>query len=163
MIPNQLLRAVAVATKGELVAPRKLLKYLLSEEEPANFGLLSARQREILGYVVEVLSNAEIARRLFLSESTIKQHLRAAYKLLEVNNRSEAANLISRSAGDSPTAAERHWRGRRDVFRFTGPRARKAPGSPSRRLARRPCRSYLCQLLGPFRDVPCRRRTGALW
>jgi DNA-binding NarL/FixJ family response regulator len=67
MMPNQLLRAVVVATKGELVAPRELLKYLLSEEEPVNLGLLSVRQRVILGYVVEGLSNAEIARRLFLT------------------------------------------------------------------------------------------------
>jgi DNA-binding NarL/FixJ family response regulator len=101
MMPNQLLRAVAVATKGELVAPRELHKYVLSEEEPANLGHLSARQREILGYVVEGLSNAEIARRLFLTESTIKQHLRAAYKLLGVNNRTEAANLFRRSAEKS--------------------------------------------------------------
>ena len=69
----------------------------MSEEEPANLGLLSARQREILGYVVEGLSNAEIARRLFLSESTIKQHLRTAYKLLGVSNRTEAANLFRRA------------------------------------------------------------------
>jgi DNA-binding NarL/FixJ family response regulator len=93
MTPNQLARAVAVALKGELVAPRELLRYLLAEET-ANLGVLSARQREILELVVEGLSNAEIARRLFLSESTIKQHLRAAYKLLGVNNRTEAANLI---------------------------------------------------------------------
>jgi DNA-binding NarL/FixJ family response regulator len=101
MTPNQLLRAVAVATKGELVAPRELLKYLLTEEEPANLAALSARQREILGYVVEGLSNAEIGQRLFLSESTVKQHLRAAYKLLGVHNRTEAANLFRRSAKNS--------------------------------------------------------------
>jgi hypothetical protein len=52
--------------------------------------------REILGFVVEGLSNAEIGRRLYLSESTIKQHLRAAYKLLGVSNRTEAANLFRR-------------------------------------------------------------------
>jgi DNA-binding NarL/FixJ family response regulator len=98
MTLNQLLRAVAVATKGELVAPRELLGYLLNEEEPANLAALSARQREIIRYVVEGLSNAEIGQRLFLSESTIKQHLRAAYKLLGVNNRTEAANLFRRSA-----------------------------------------------------------------
>ena len=46
--------------------------------------------------VVEGLSNAEIGRRLYLSESTIKQHLRAAYKLLGVSNRTEAANLFCR-------------------------------------------------------------------
>ena len=57
---------------------------------------LSARQREILGYVVEGLSNAEIGRRLYLSESTIKQHQRSDYKLLGVSNRTEAANLFRR-------------------------------------------------------------------
>jgi DNA-binding NarL/FixJ family response regulator len=57
---------------------------------------LSVRQREILGYVVEGLSNAEIGRRLYLSESTIKQHLRAVYKLLGVSNSTEAANLLRR-------------------------------------------------------------------
>ncbi len=72
MTPDQLVRAVAVAAKGELVAPRELLQYVLAEEEPANLAALSARQREILGYVVEGLSNAEIGRRLYLSESTIK-------------------------------------------------------------------------------------------
>ena len=96
MMPDQLLRALAVVARGELVAPRELLRYLLNEDVPANLGALSARQREILGYVVEGLSNAEIGRRLYLSESTIKQHLRAAYKLRGVSNRTEAANLVRR-------------------------------------------------------------------
>ena len=96
MMPDQLVRALAVAAKGELVAPRELLRYMLNEDVPANLGALSARQREILGYVVEGLSNAEIGRRLYLSESTIKQHLRAAYKLLGVSNRTEAANFVRR-------------------------------------------------------------------
>jgi DNA-binding NarL/FixJ family response regulator len=96
MTPAQLVRAVAMAAKGELVAPRELLRYVLTKEGPANLGALSARQREILDHVVEGLSNAEIGRRLYLSESTIKQHLRAAYKLLGVSNRTEAANLFRR-------------------------------------------------------------------
>src|SRR5215216_6543948 len=53
MMPDQLLRALAVAAKGELVAPRELLRYMLSKEGPANLDILSARQREILGHVVE--------------------------------------------------------------------------------------------------------------
>jgi DNA-binding NarL/FixJ family response regulator len=97
MTPDQLLRAVAVATKGELVAPRELLGYLLDQDEPASLDALSARQMEILGYVAEGLSNAEIARRLFLSESTIKQHLRAAYRLIGASNRTEAAKLFRRN------------------------------------------------------------------
>ena len=96
MTPDQLVRAVAVATKGELVAPRELLAYVLTEDEPADLAALSVRQREILGYVVEGLSNAQIGKRLFLSESTIKQHLRSAYKMLGVKNRTEAANLFRR-------------------------------------------------------------------
>jgi DNA-binding NarL/FixJ family response regulator len=96
MTPAQLVRAVAVATRGELVAPRELLRYVLGKEGHADLDVLSARQREILGHVVEGLSNAEIGRRIYLSESTIKQHLRAAYKLLGVSNRTEAAKVFRR-------------------------------------------------------------------
>jgi DNA-binding NarL/FixJ family response regulator len=96
MMPDQLVRALAVAIRGELVAPRELLRYVLTNDQSGDLAALSARQREILGYVVEGLSNAEIGRRLYLSESTIKQHLRAAYKLLGVSNRTEAANLFRR-------------------------------------------------------------------
>ena len=96
MMPDQLVRALTVAAKGELVAPRELLRYVLTKDHSGDLAALSVRQREILGYVVEGLSNAEIGRRLYLSESTIKQHLRAAYKLLGVSNRTEAANLFRR-------------------------------------------------------------------
>ena len=56
----------------------------LSQNENPKIGELSARGREILEMVVDGLSNAQIAGRLYLSESTIKQHLRAAYKVLGV-------------------------------------------------------------------------------
>jgi DNA-binding NarL/FixJ family response regulator len=94
MDPSQVLRAVEVVQKGELAAPRQLLRYLLSQNENPKIGELSARQREILKLVIEGLSNAEIAGRLYLSESTIKQHLRAAYKVLGVHNRTEAAKTM---------------------------------------------------------------------
>jgi DNA-binding NarL/FixJ family response regulator len=94
MMPDQLMRALAVAAKGELVAPRELLGYVLTKDQSGDLAALSARQREILGYVVEGLSNAEIGRRLYLSESTIKQHLRAAFRLLGVSNRTEAAKRM---------------------------------------------------------------------
>jgi DNA-binding NarL/FixJ family response regulator len=98
MHPAQVLRAVEVVQKGELVAPRQLLRYLLSQNENPKTGGLSVRQREILDLVVEGLSNAEIARRLYLSESTIKQHLRAAYRVLGVRNRTEAAKAMRHHA-----------------------------------------------------------------
>ena len=98
MHPAQVLRAVEVVQKGELVAPRQLLRYLLSQKENPKIGGLSARGLEILDLVVEGLSNAQIARRLYLSESTIKQHLRAAYRVLGVRNRTEAAKAMRHHA-----------------------------------------------------------------
>src|SRR5215207_6593240 len=99
MDPAQVLRAVEVVQKGELAAPRQLLRYyLLSQNEKPKIGELSARQREILELVVEGLSNAEIAGRLYLSESTIKQHLGAAYKELGVRNRTEASKTLRDAA-----------------------------------------------------------------
>jgi len=94
MHPAQVLSAVEVVQKGELAAPRGLLGYFFSQNEKPKIGDLSARQREILEMVVEGLSNAQIAGRLYLSESTIKQHLGAAYKELGVRNRTQAAKMM---------------------------------------------------------------------
>jgi DNA-binding NarL/FixJ family response regulator len=94
MKPKQIVRAVTVALEGEIVAPRQLLGYLVSHGDVKDLGILSARQREILEFLSEGLTNAQIAKRLFLTESTVKQHLRAAYKALGVSNRTEAARLI---------------------------------------------------------------------
>jgi DNA-binding NarL/FixJ family response regulator len=91
---EQVLKAVEVAQKGELAAPRELIPYLLSQDEPPEVGDLSVRQREVVELVAEGESNAEIAGHLYLSVSTIKQHLRAAYKLLGVRNRTEAAKTM---------------------------------------------------------------------
>jgi DNA-binding NarL/FixJ family response regulator len=98
MDPKQVLRAVEVVQKGELAAPRQLLGYFLSQNENPEIGELSARQREILELVVVGLGNAQIAGRLYLSESTIKQHLRAVYKVLGVRNRTEAAKTMREKA-----------------------------------------------------------------
>ena len=97
MPPEQTLRAISVAILGEVVLPRALLRLWVDEQqrrlqEPRVD--LSARQREVLELVAKGLTNAEIAGRMFLTESTIKQHLRAAYKALGAKNRTEAAALL---------------------------------------------------------------------
>ncbi len=94
MEPSQIVRALSVAMQGEVVIPRDLLKDLVADEAPVDLSGLTPRQREILGLVVEGMTNAQIGRELYLSESTIKQHLRAAFKGLRVRNRTEAARLI---------------------------------------------------------------------
>ena len=100
MSPKQILRAVEIAAKGEMVAPRQLLEHLIeyitANEEEVDLAVLSFRQRQILEMVDEGMSNAEIGKRLYLSESTIKQHLRSAYKVLGVSNRTQASALFGR-------------------------------------------------------------------
>ena len=51
---------------------------------------LSARQLEILELIAEGLSNAEIAERLYLTESTVKWHVRKILRALGVSNRAQA-------------------------------------------------------------------------
>jgi DNA-binding NarL/FixJ family response regulator len=101
MHPAQVLSAVEVVQKGKLAAPRQLLGYFLSQNENPKIGDLTARGREILEMVVEGLSNAEIAGRLYLSESTIKQHLRAVYKVLGVHSRTQAAKTMREHREDN--------------------------------------------------------------
>ena len=99
MRPSEVARAVAVALGNETVVPRELVPGLIKGEEPADLAALTARQREILSLVAEGLANARIAKRLFLTESTVKQHLGAAYKHLGVKNRAQAARLFEASLG----------------------------------------------------------------
>jgi DNA-binding NarL/FixJ family response regulator len=101
MNPDQVARAISVVARGEEVVPRWMLRHLVDEvtyNESAKLNPLTSRQREVLALVAEDLSNAEIAQRLFLTESTVKQHLRAAYKVLGVNKRTAASRLFRDSA-----------------------------------------------------------------
>ena len=100
MTPKQILHALSAVSRGEIAAPRELLEILLAEERSnlVYLDTLSARQREILDFVAKGLTNAQIAKRLYLAESTVKQHLRGAYKLLGVKNRAQAVQVM-RDAG----------------------------------------------------------------
>jgi DNA-binding NarL/FixJ family response regulator len=78
------LEAVAV---GQCVVPLAIRRIT---ERPR----LSPRERQILAMIVLDFSNAEIARKLFVSESNVKNHLSSAFQKLGVNSRSAAAELI---------------------------------------------------------------------
>ena len=57
---------------------------------------LTDRQREVAELVAQGLSNEEIARRLFLSLATVKSHLTASMRRLDVRSRTELAILVTR-------------------------------------------------------------------
>lgn len=57
---------------------------------------LSPRELEVLGYVVDGEPNKRIARRMGLTENTVKTYLRRAYRKLNCHTRSAAAAMLAR-------------------------------------------------------------------
>ena len=58
---------------------------------------LTAREKEVLGYVVSGLSNKEIGAKLFITESTVKRHLHSILEKLHMENRVQAAAYAMRT------------------------------------------------------------------
>jgi len=57
---------------------------------------LTDRQRDVLRLLAAGMSNKEICRELELGEGTIKVHIAAIYRALDVSNRTAAANAAHR-------------------------------------------------------------------
>jgi DNA-binding NarL/FixJ family response regulator len=60
-------------------------------------GQLSVREREVLALVAEGLPNKLIARRLEISEKTVKAHLTSVFAQLGVTDRTQAALWAQRT------------------------------------------------------------------
>jgi DNA-binding NarL/FixJ family response regulator len=90
---TELLRAVRAAARGESVlSPSVASRVLGRVRRPASDepGELSPRELEILELVARGTTNREAARRLFISEATVKTHLLHIYAKLGVNDRAAA-------------------------------------------------------------------------
>ena len=64
-------------------------------EEPIEKIDFSARQLEILSYLVKGLSNEEISNQLCITETTVKAHIHCILNKLQIDNRSEIKNNVS--------------------------------------------------------------------
>lgn len=82
-----LVPAVRAVATGHVVVPRAIRASLARPS-------LSTREKQVLAMVVLGFTNAEIAQKLFLAESTVKSHLSSAFVKLGVRSRNEAAALI---------------------------------------------------------------------
>jgi DNA-binding CsgD family transcriptional regulator len=71
---------------------------LTLNEQPSGDTGLTPREREVLGLVAEGLTNAEIARRLWVAPSTVAKHLEQAYPKLGVHNRTAAIARLRKLA-----------------------------------------------------------------
>jgi ATP/maltotriose-dependent transcriptional regulator MalT len=74
---------------GRFVAPREVRPSWLGLVRRSG-PLLTEREVEILGLLATGQSNREMARRLFVSEATVKSHLSHIYTKLEVDTRAAA-------------------------------------------------------------------------
>lgn len=68
----------------------------MGETRESKAEVLSPAERRILELVAHGLTNAEIARQLWVTETTIKFHLSRIYRKLGVANRTAAANRLRR-------------------------------------------------------------------
>jgi two-component system, NarL family, nitrate/nitrite response regulator NarL len=103
------LRALA---HGELALSRQLMSRVVdefsrtrkTELDDKALSKLSSREREVLRELENGASNQEIAQRLFLSENTVKHHIRSILEKLQVPNRREAGLISANrsSLGDRP-------------------------------------------------------------
>jgi DNA-binding NarL/FixJ family response regulator len=70
------------------------------DDDAGLMSLLGTRQMEILQLIADGLSNLEIADRLFISEATVKWHVRQILRKLGVSNRAQAvATLLGQPPG----------------------------------------------------------------
>lgn len=90
--PDELVAAVqAAATGGSPLHPKAARVLLDARREEKSGRQLSAREEEVLRLVVEGLPNKRIARRLGITERTVKAHLTRIFQQLGVADRTQAA------------------------------------------------------------------------
>lgn len=100
---HKLLEAIKGTVSGEAYldpsVAKKVLNQVASGPEPIEKDEtidISQREREILTLLVEGLSNAEIAQRLFLSEGTVRNYLSSLFVKLGVSDRTQAVVIALR-------------------------------------------------------------------
>jgi two-component system nitrate/nitrite response regulator NarL len=99
MSPDALKQSLNLVLLGEKVLPTDLARMLVSGQIGASLELqsnshgrgLSDREAQILRCLLHGLSNKVIANRLNITEGTVKVHLKAVLKKINVSNRTQAA------------------------------------------------------------------------
>jgi DNA-binding NarL/FixJ family response regulator len=90
--PEEVLGAIRAAARGEAPLDPKAASAVLADRRPPRTAeLISEREREVLAMVAEGLPNKLIARRLEISEKTVKAHLTSVFRRIGVTDRTQAA------------------------------------------------------------------------
>ncbi|MGD9957374.1 MAG: LuxR C-terminal-related transcriptional regulator [Candidatus Nanopelagicales bacterium] len=97
--PDELVEAVRTVASGSSLLSPAMASRLLDEfavlvrrheGPPEGAGSLSRRELEVLTLVAQGLNNRSIAEQLFISENTVKNHIRNIHEKLQVHSRMEA-------------------------------------------------------------------------
>jgi DNA-binding NarL/FixJ family response regulator len=106
--PRELLAAVHAVTEGaaylspqvarQVITRLSGTSYARGEQARARVADLTDREREVLALVGQGLSNAEIGRRLYLVEGTVKSYVSTILTRLPAKNRVQAA-IVAYEAG----------------------------------------------------------------
>ncbi len=96
--PDELHRAIRAAVRGEAPLAPKAAAALLAARSSAGLSQdLTDREREVLQLVASGLANKQIARRLGISEKTVKGHLTHVFQAIGVTDRTQAALWAERN------------------------------------------------------------------
>ena len=111
--PQELVAAVRVVAAGDALLAPSVTRRLVEEfahrpdppPSPAALDELTDREREVLVCMARGLSNQEIARELFVAETTVKTHVGRVLQKLGLRDRAQAVVLAYESGLVHPGAA----------------------------------------------------------
>jgi DNA-binding NarL/FixJ family response regulator len=96
--PEELHAAVRAAARGEApLTPRAAAELLADRRTRPTEVELTQRERQVLELVVEGFANKQIARRMGISEKTVKGHLTNLFQRIGVSDRTQAALWAERT------------------------------------------------------------------
>jgi DNA-binding NarL/FixJ family response regulator len=93
---DTLLRAIERLAAGESYIDPALMPAFLSGKDQTD--MLTAREREILQLLADGMSNADAASKLFISQETVKSHVRHILAKLEADTRTHAVAIALRES-----------------------------------------------------------------
>ena len=91
-----LLRAIEKVAGGEGYVDPALMPAFLTGKDKDD--MLTGREREILQLLADGMSNADVASKLFISQETVKSHVRHILAKLEADTRTHAVAIALREA-----------------------------------------------------------------
>jgi DNA-binding NarL/FixJ family response regulator len=98
---DELIAAARSATRGELLCSprvaailRRRITTLARDHTREETARLTAREREVMSLIEAGLSNRDVARRLSIEVSTVKNHVRNVFEKLDVRDRETAVSRL---------------------------------------------------------------------